>query len=146
MEHGEVVVEVEVRPTEDPQKIETVIRTFFKPDIIDWEEIGNSKILIAKSRSLKSLERFHRLLRIQRILDAARNVFKRMSRNGVLTFYLHKQALAVGKISFVSGDQESPLGAVKVTIRYSDIHEVIDWLSPPTQRGRPIWEKGVPKE
>lgn len=145
MEHGKIVVEVEIRPTEDPKKVEAAIRKFFNPEVIEWEELGNSKILVAKSRSMRSLEKLHRLLRTQRILDTARSVFKKMTRGSILTFYLHKQALAVGKISFVGGDQESPLGAVKVTIRYHNIDEVIDWLSPPTQHGRPLWERETPE-
>lgn len=145
MDHGEIVVEVEIRPTEDPKKVETAVKTFFEPETVEWEDLGTSKILIARSRSIRSLEKFHRLLRTQRILDTARSVFKKMARGNVLVFYLHKQALAVGKISFVGGDQESPLGAVKVMIKYHNIDEIIDWLSPPTQHGKPLWEREAPE-
>ncbi len=142
---GEVVVEVEIRPTEDPQKVEHVIKNFFEPESIDLETIGYSKLLVAKARTLRSLAKLHRLLRLQRILDAARGVLRKSVSGNRLVFYLHKQALAVGKLSFVSSDNESPLGAVKVTIYHKDIHAVIDWLAPPTEHGKPVWEKDVPE-
>jgi predicted RNA binding protein with dsRBD fold (UPF0201 family) len=145
MDYGKVVVEVEVRPTEDPEKVEKAIRNIFDPEIIDWETIGNSKFLIARSNTLKSLIKLYRLLRTQRILDAARSVLKKSAVGNRITFYLHKQALAAGKLSFVSGDHESPLGAVKITIEHHDVSSVIDWLSPPTEHGRPLWEREAPE-
>jgi len=145
VDDGEIVVEAEVRPTEDPLKVEMAIRNIMDPDSVDFEDIGNSRLIIARSRSLKALVKLHRLLRLQRILAAARGVLRKSVSGDKIVFYLHKQALAVGKLSFVSSDHESPLGAVKVTIRHRDVFAVIDWLSPPTEHGRPLWEKDIPE-
>ena len=145
MARGRVVVEVEVRPTEDPEKVKAAILNIIDPDEIRWEELGNTKILIAEARSLRGLTKFHRLLRQQRILDAARAVLRKSITGNSIVLHLHKQALTQGKISLVSGDHESPLGAVRVTIEHPEIRAVIDWLAPATAMGRPLWERDMPE-
>ncbi len=145
MARGRVVVEVEVRPTEDPEKVKAAILNIIDPDEIRWEELGNTKILIAEARSLRGLTKLHRLLRQQMILDAARAVLRKSITGNSIVLHLHKQALTQGKISLVSGDHESPLGAVRVTIEHPEIRAVIDWLAPATAMGRPLWERDMPE-
>lgn len=145
MARGRVVVEVEVRPTESLERVLGAVRRLIDIEDYSVEEAGNVKVLVATS-SLRGLERLHRLLREQRILDAARSVLRRGRQQGRIVFYLHKQAATVGKVSFVGGDQESPLGAIRVTIEYPDPDRVIDWLAPPTVMGRPLWEHEPPED
>ncbi len=145
MARGRVVVEVEVRPTESLERVLGAVRRLIDIEDYSVEEVGNVKVLVATS-SLRGLERLHRLLREQRILDAARSVLRRGRQQGRIVFYLHKQAATVGKVSFVGGDQESPLGAIRVTIEYPDPDRVIDWLAPPTVMGRPLWEHEPPED
>ncbi|MCE4621184.1 MAG: hypothetical protein F7B95_01930, partial [Desulfurococcales archaeon] len=57
--------------------MKTAILNIIDPDEIRWEELGNTKILIAEARSLRGLTKLHRLLRQQRILDAARAVLRK---------------------------------------------------------------------
>ena len=51
----------------------------------------------------------------------------------------------MGRLSFVSGDQESPMGAIRVTVEHPEPRSVVDWLAPPTVRGRPVYEKPIPE-
>ncbi|GAB6147911.1 RNA-binding domain-containing protein [Stetteria hydrogenophila] len=145
MARGSVVVEVEIRPTEDPDKVRRAVENIIDPDEVRIEEVGGVKILIAESRGLHGLVKLHRLLRQQRILDAARSVLKKSVQGNRITFYLHKQAALMGKASFVGGDHESPLGAIKVTIEHPDPNAVIDWLAPRTAMGKPLWEREMPE-
>lgn len=144
MARGRVVVEAEIRPTEDPDKVRRAVENIIDPNEVRVEELAGTKILIAESRGLHGLAKLHRLLRQQRILDAARSVLRKSVQGNRIVFYLHKQAALMGKVSFVSGDHESPLGAIRVTIEHPDPKAVVDWLAPPTAMGKPLWEKEMP--
>jgi len=141
---GKVVVEAEVRPTEDLDKVRAAILNIIEPDEIRVEELGNTRILIAEARGLRGIIKLHRLLRRQRILDAARSVLKRSIVGSSIVVHLHKQALTQGKISLVSGDHESPMGAVRLRIEHPEVKAVIDWLAPATAMGKPLWERDMP--
>ncbi len=134
-------MEADSRPTEDPERVKQAILNIIDPDEVIVEG-GDYKRVIAVSYRIESLEKLRRLLRVERILDAARGAMRKGLDNqrGVLEFYLHKQALYNGRLSFVSGDFESPLGAVRVTIEHPQPRKVLDWLAPPTVRGRPLFE------
>lgn len=140
-----VIVEAEIRPTEDDDKVLRALTNFFDATNVEIVDTGRSKIIVMTSDSLTSLFKLHKALRTERILDAARGAMKKGVQGSTLTFYLHKQAAYMGKLSFIDGDHESPLGAIKVVIQHDNIEEVIDWLAPPTSRGRPLWEKEMPK-
>ena len=142
---AKVIVEVEVRPTEDREKVLRAVLNIIDPDEVRTERIGQGEILILEAGSLASLTKLYHLLRQERILDAARGAMKKGVQGGRLVFYLHKQALTRGKLSFVSGDHESPMGAVRVTIEHRDPRAVIDWLAPPTVRGHPVFQKPMPE-
>ncbi len=142
-----VVVEADIRPTEDEEKVVDVIKRIFDPEVIRVEgEPDSTRRLVASASTLSSLEKLRYALRAQRILDAARKAMRRGLGEGRLVFYLHKQALTVGRLSFVGGDFESPLGAVMVVIEHPEPKRVIDWLAPPTVRGRPVFELDRPPE
>jgi len=142
---GRVVVEAEVRPTEDESKVMEAISNIFEPDEVRVEELGGGvKVIVAISYGLHGLAKLHRLLRTERILDAARAVLRKSVQGGRIVFYLHKQAALMGRLSFVGGDHESPMGAIKVVVEHPDPKAVIDWLAPPTAMGKPLWEKEMP--
>lgn len=44
----------------------------------------------------------------------------------------------MGKIHFSHPEAESPMGSIKISIRSSNIEELVDWLSPKTVEGRPL--------
>lgn len=141
-----ITIEVEVRPSEDENKVLKAVRNLFDFETLREEKIGYSKLLIAESHSVKSLERFYRKLREERILDAARKYLTRGTLGNIISFMLNKQAAAVGKISFVDSEKESPLGPIKVTIEYKDPQIIIDWLTPRTAKGVPLWENPIPSD
>ncbi|MEB3755545.1 MAG: hypothetical protein GSR79_01605 [Desulfurococcales archaeon] len=135
----EVVVEAEVRPTEDSEKVRKAINNIFEGEV---RLEGN--IARLECRNLSCLARFHLKLRQQRILDTARSVLKRGTFGEYIEFMLNKQAAFAGKVSFVTDPDESPMGPIRVLIRHPDPVEVIDWLAPKTSHGKPIWEKEMP--
>ncbi len=141
-----VRVEVEVRPTEGLEKVVRALKNVFDGDI-EVVDRGNGYYTVRGiSDSPHSLHKIHELLRIYRILDAARKYLLKGLRGNTIVFKIHKQAAYVGKISFIDDDRESPLGAITFTIETSDPERLIDWLAPKTSRGKPLWEIGMPED
>ncbi|HDN75949.1 MAG TPA: hypothetical protein ENG05_02345 [Acidilobales archaeon] len=140
--------EVEVRPTEDEGKVRKALRNLLSvnDDDIKVVDLGeNYKMLIVESRKIATLFKLYELLRQERILDTARSIMYSSRRGEILTIKLHKQSAYAGHISFISYDDESPLGPITITIVSDKLDEIIDWLAPRTSRGKPLWEREVPK-
>lgn len=143
---GRVIVEVEVRPTEDKDKVKRAVTNIFGVGGVFEEEPapGKGTLLRYTCEGLECLKTMHRLLRQQRILDTARSIMRRGRGEGVIVFLLNKQAALAGRVSFVSDPAESPLGPIRVVIFYDHPGDVIDWLAPKTSRGRPLWDRSMP--
>ena len=141
-----VIVEAEVRPSEDKEKVLQAMLNFFDFEKIREEKVGLSIVIIGESSTLKSLLRFHKALRDEKILDAARKYLLKGVEGESISFMLNKQAAAVRRISFVDSEKESPLGPIKVRIEYRDPQAVIDWLTPKTAKGVPLWENPIPQD
>ena len=139
-------MEADIRPTESEEKVREAILRIFEPERVTIEGETGTRRIVMESSTLKSLERLHRLLRVERILDAARKVMRRGVQGDRIVFRLHKQALYAGRLSFVGSDSESPMGAVTITIEHPEPRRVIDWLAPRTVRGRPVFEIREPPE
>lgn len=123
----EVRIKTPIYPTESRKKIKKAINKLF-PDIdTKIKEFGDKKQLIGKGDK-SNLETFRQKILEQKISDTARSIIKKQ-----YTFSLNKQAATVGKINF---QEEAALGIIRVKISGSD--ELIDWLAPRTEDGKPI--------
>jgi len=139
---------VEVRPTEDEGKVKKALKNIFTLSDNEIKSIdmgSNYKLLVVESKKLSILFRLYELLRQERILDTARSIMLSSRRGNMLTIKLHKQSAYAGHISFISYDEESPLGPITLTIVSDKLDEIIDWLAPKTSHGRPLWEREVPR-
>jgi len=138
------VVSAEVRPTEDPDKVEEAIKNVFSPSDVRLIYQKKSKLMIAVGTSYDSLERLRELLRRERILDAAHRILRASIRGeNKLVFHLNKQAAYAGHLSF-SDPGESPMGPITFEIECDDIRGMIDWLAPKTFSGI-VREHGKPR-
>jgi len=135
-----VIVKTVVNPSEDEEKVRKALTNVFTPDKIEVLDKGECKEIIAVSESCASLEKLHRLLRKYRILDAARKHLKAGKTEDGIEFELNKQVAYVGKISFCTTPEESPLGPLKFRIETDKPRLIIDWLAPRTVRGKPVRE------
>ncbi len=122
----EVEIETKVYPTEDAEKIKEAILRLF-PD-------AELKILAGKIVGVAhSLEEFGKILKEERIRDAARSVFLSSLRSGdEIYFELNKQAATKGKINFAVGNV--PLGSIKVRIRGDALLSLIEQIAPDTRK------------
>ncbi|MCG2887894.1 MAG: hypothetical protein L7H21_02465 [Sulfolobales archaeon] len=141
-----VIAEVLVWPSEDRNKVIQALNNVFEYDELTEEREGYAVKLIAVSNSLKGLQKLHKMLREERILDSARKHLLNGLESDKLVFMLNKQVAFVGKVVFADSDRESPLGPIKITVESKNPLAVVDWLAPKTAKGVPLWENPMPNE
>ena len=132
MDEVDVHVEVEVNPTEDPEKVRRAVENIFGSVEFEVKPHGRGSLLIAKTKGIDGLTKLYNLLRRERIRDAARGVLFDGLGEKSIVFYLNKQVAYAGHISFSKPVGESPLGPIKVQIRCGNPRELIEWLAPKT--------------
>ncbi len=123
----EITIETEINPTEDVEKIKNAILSIF-PDA-RFELLAGE--IIARS---SNLENFGKILKEERIRDAARSVLLGNLYDDEIVFSINKQVATVGKISFSVGN--APLGDIKITIKGENLKELIDIIAPDTRKLR----------
>ncbi len=134
IKHVEVLIETEIHPTENVDKVVQAVKNLF-PDA--EVEIENGK-LYAKARDLS---RFRDLLRRQRILDTARSeIIRGKICESEVVVYLNKQTATVSKVNFC--DEDVVLSPLRVTFKLYNIpfSRFLDYIAPETRRGKPIRE------
>ena len=135
-----VKIKVELNPTEEPEKIMTVINNFatVERSEIEIEEISPGYFLYtATTQGRSSLQALFNGLRSQRTVESARkHLMKKMREEGV-SFMLNKQALFMKKFHFSHSPEESPMGPVWIRIESDDILRVLEYLVPHTIKGQP---------
>ncbi len=129
----EVLIETDVHPTEDEEKVIDAVKNLF-PDAEIRIEGGK---LLAKARDLR---KFRDLLRRQRILDTARTELIKGRSDSEVIVYLNKQTATVSRINFC--DENAVLSPLKVTFRLLNVPfgRFLDYLAPETRGGKPVRE------
>ena len=103
----------------------------------------NVKQTAAVAGDLKLLSGIHYLIRKEEIIDTANTAFV----EGVnececsTTVYLNKQAAFMKHLSFPADIE--PLGSIELKIEAEtpeELQNIIDWLTPPTKDGVPLFE------
>jgi predicted RNA binding protein with dsRBD fold (UPF0201 family) len=123
-------VTTRINPTEDIIKVKQAVRNIFDGELTVIKENGEAIRIEGFSTKLSSLGKLYNLVRIEQIIPATRSYLIKGIHGNTISFMLHKQAAFAGKISFVDGDNESPLGAIKFIIETDDPMRIIDWLAP----------------
>jgi len=123
------IIETEINPTEDSQKVRLAVENIFGAVVFEIRAGKQGDTLIARANGTQGLTKFYNLLRRERIRDAARSVLFRGIDGKSITFYLNKQVAHAGHVSFSEPSGESPLGSIKVKIVCKNPKELIDWLA-----------------
>jgi predicted RNA binding protein with dsRBD fold (UPF0201 family) len=129
MEEIAVRVETEINLTEDEEKVEKAVANVFDSVSVEIKPSYRGSVLVAEAEGREALVKFRRLLRVDRIRDAARKVLFGGLRGKAVRFCLNKQVAFAGHISFCEEVAESPLGPLRVTIECEDPRLLIDWLA-----------------
>ncbi len=140
-----VLIKVEVRPTEDRNKVLQAVYNIFGEQRYKIEQVGDFEEIVIECDDYSCLMKFYNLLRKERILDSARQYLLRGRTLNTFTFFLNKQAAYVGHLSFCSYEYgESPLGSITVIIEASSPESFLNWLTPATVNGKPVNEESDP--
>jgi predicted RNA binding protein with dsRBD fold (UPF0201 family) len=127
-----VTAEAEVKPTEDPSKVERALRNMLPEQPI--RRIGGEgkrTVLRIQGNELAVLSNLRNLIRQERIRSAARSILFSRTEGKRIRIYLNKQAAFVGRVSFCEPTGESPNGPISIEIESSDAQSVIDFLANP---------------
>lgn len=134
MDRVSITAEAVVNPTEDPEKVKHALQNIILNPAFDEISLEGERLLVARAEGKEGLTNLYKLLRQQRILDAARRVMFRGIDGNSITFHLNKQVASVGHISFCQPEAESPLGPIKIVITCEEPEALIEWLAPRTIR------------
>jgi hypothetical protein len=136
---------VEVRYTEDRNKVLKALENVFTPKAIQERPSDAGIVMVATCEGVKCLEKLRSAIWRQGIQDAARSVVSRgiVSEDAVI-FSINKQAAYVGVVSFVTEVGESPLGPITFTVKTNNVRQFIDWLTPRTYKGKVYYEAPPP--
>ena len=129
MDEITVRVETEVNLTEDEGKVERAVANVFGNVSFEVKPSYRGSVLVAEAEGREALVEFRRLLRLDRIRDAARKVLLGGLRGKAIRFCLNKQVAFAGHVSFSEEVAESPLGPLRVTVKCEDPRLLIDWLA-----------------
>ncbi len=121
--------EVEVRPSEDFEKVKIALSKVLKGPIETVETGQNRFILRLNSNQRSSLEKLKMIIQRDRIRTAARAVLTRRIHGETLEVFLNKQVAHAGHVSFSQPEGESPLGPIRLVIRSSNLPDIVDWLT-----------------
>jgi predicted RNA binding protein with dsRBD fold (UPF0201 family) len=127
-----VVIEVEINPTENPEKVKLAVENIFGAVEFEVQTRTRGSLLIARAKGTDGLTKLYNLLRRERIRDATRTVLFRGLEGNSITLFLNKQVAYAGHVSFSEPTGESPLGPIKIKITCDNPEELIDWLAPKT--------------
>ncbi|ACL10650.1 RNA-binding domain-containing protein [Desulfurococcus amylolyticus] len=126
-----IIVEAEVRPTEDAEKVKKAVKNIFAGDII-IQELGNKyRVVKGVSPTIESLKPLKNLAKTQQVEPALKNYLIKYRTATSITLLLHKQAAYAGKLSLIDSEKESPLGPVKIIIEgdENELEEVVKYFS-----------------
>ncbi|MEM0355600.1 MAG: RNA-binding domain-containing protein [Desulfurococcaceae archaeon] len=125
-----VRVEAVVKPTEDLEKVKRAVMNVFDGEL-NVIDLGNGYYIVeGVSNDLKSISKLKQMIVSFSIGPATRSYMFRRIRGNTLEILLHKQALLIGKLSFIDSDKESPLGAIKIVIEAEDPGVVVNEIAP----------------
>lgn len=125
-----VLVEAEINPTENEEKVKTAVINMFGNFSLQVKPQAVGSVLIGEAKSRGVLENFQASLRRDRVRAAARKFLHANVRGNTLSFFLNKQVAFTGHVSFSQETGECPLGPIKVVIETENLRELVDWLAP----------------
>ena len=124
----QVVVRAEtpLNPSEDSEKVNAALSNVMDDCYIDSKH-GR---IFGRSIGSASLRTIYEHVRSKAALGVLRKALLDNRIADATWFLLNKQAAAGGVVAIIEDKEESPLGAIKVTIESDQLDTVIEWLAP----------------
>jgi hypothetical protein len=142
-----VTLWADIKPTEDIEKVKHALLNLCPPASIeiirDPEKRTTMKGYATGSESIAS---FAKKFREQRILEAVRQQLLKSLQNGELVFGVLRQAAFANRFHLCDLTDYTAMGPIRVEIRAKNIQDVIDYISPPTFKGKPKFRNDLQLE
>jgi predicted RNA binding protein with dsRBD fold (UPF0201 family) len=129
-----VLVETEINPTEDEEKVRAAINNLLGNSTFTLKPAQRGIIISAEAKGQNSLTKLRNLMRNDRIRDAARRLLFKSTSGNTISFYLNKQVAYAGHVSFSEKTAESPLGPLRFKIETDDPKALVEWLAEKTEK------------
>ncbi len=138
-----------VNRTESASRVAVAIRNVVP--VAEEDEVPGSsgegwpRPLVFETQGLEKLYKLRNSFRSNRILDTARMLLRSSLRGTTMVLLLHKQAAYSGSVVVCEGEEESPMGAIRLEISLpphmeENVRVFLDWLAPKTSEGRIVRE------
>jgi predicted RNA binding protein with dsRBD fold (UPF0201 family) len=125
-----VRAETPLNPSEDLEKVSTAVSNVLDDCIIDSK---HGKV-IGRSIGSEALNTIYKHVRSKAALGVLRKALLANRMGDATWFLLNKQAAAAGTVALVENKEESPLGAIKITVESEELDKVIEWLAPKVRK------------
>jgi uncharacterized protein len=129
-----VLVETEVNPTEDEEKVRAAINNVLGNATITVKPEQRGSTLFAEAKGQDSLTKLRNIMANDRVRDASRRLLLKATRGNTIKFFLNKQVAFAGHVSFSEETSESPLGPIRFTIETDNPQQLVEWLAEKSER------------
>ena len=146
----QVTLKTKIHPSEDEAIIREILSQFGESFTFEITEISPSGVqeISANMTGLEATHFIFSQIRKNRTVEAFRqHLLNQLDPNGAdITFMVNKQILTKGKIILCKTSSESPLGPVWITLSSSNLPLLIDYIFPPTEKGKVLESQVIPNE
>ncbi len=133
-----ILLHADLKATENLEKVrEALLNICPIAEIKISQDSSGITHLEGSATGAEALATLVRKFREERILEAVRQVFLKQIEEGALVFGIHRQAAFVGRVHLCNLDDVSATGPIRVEIRAKHILDIIDFIAPPTLKGKP---------
>ena len=128
----------DIKATENPTKVREALLNICPIAVIkEVHDTSSKTILQGLATGTDALATLARKFREERILEAVRRVLLKQVTDNAVVFGIHRQAAYMGRLHLCALDDISATGPIRVEIRAKHILDIIDFIAPPTIKGKP---------
>ena len=137
----------DIKPTEDLEKVKLAFKNLCPPITIDTDKDSKNRIILKGfATGSESITTLAKKFREQRILEAVRQRFMKSLQNDTLVFWVQRQAAFMNRFHLSDENDVSGMGPIRVEIQANNLQDVIDYVAPPTVKGKPQFRKDLKLE
>jgi len=134
----------DVKATESVEKVRQALQNVCPSVQIETcRDESGTVILRGQVEGPEALSNLAKKFRDQRILEAVRQVFLKSVETGTLVFGLHRQAALMNRFHLCDLDDISAMGPIRVEISADNLPDLVDYLTPPTVKGKPQFRQDL---
>jgi predicted RNA binding protein with dsRBD fold (UPF0201 family) len=128
----------DVKPTENLKKVQKAFTNLCPPVVCETKQDSKfGLVLLGIASGPDSISLFAKKFREQRILEAVRQQLLKSIQDNAVVFGMQRQAAFMNRFHLCDLGDYSAMGPIRVEIQAINIQDIIDYIAPPTIRGKP---------